>query len=62
MFRYDRNMDANEKDWGNRDEQEKALLEILDIIYKYQISLANARMLLHDVLIYIEEKKIIRRD
>lgn len=63
MFQYDRVFENTvEERWKNREDYDKAKKEILDILYKYQISLVNVRWLFHDALLYIEEEKIIRRD
>lgn len=63
MFQYDRVLEYSvEEQWKNQEDYEKAKKEILDILYKYQISLLNVRWLFHDTLLYIEENKIIRRD
>ena len=54
MFKYDKEKDNMEKYWKSESEMESVSGEILNILIKHKVSLAETRMLFHEILLNIE--------
>ena len=54
MFKYDKEKDNMEKYWESESEMKDVSGEILNILIKHKVSLAETRRLFHEILLNIE--------